>query len=369
MSGIMIEVIKTLVTIPIAIVILKLIFKKSIMFRFSMLTVSFVIFVVLMKTIEFFLGGFWQYVVTPLNVIVGVIMFVYINRVLRKPLEKAIHELQLLSNGNLKVDVVEVSSEDELGILNNSLKKLSDKLREVILDISNGAEVLLQASHKLNSTAEELSSGSAEQASSLEEISTTIEEIAGNVASNTDNAKETSVIAQESNNKIANVSDVSNKSYAAVNDISEKVMIINEIATQTNILALNAAVEAARAGEMGRGFAVVAAEVRKLAENSKKAADSIIITADSTHEQTQLANQLLNEMKPQIEKTSHLVHEIATASFEQNNGVEQVNGAIQQLNATTQQNAAAAAEELASNSEELTGQAESLKQAVSFFSW
>lgn len=368
MSGLMIEVIKTLVTIPIAIVILKLIFKKSIMFRFSMLTVSFVIFVVLMKSFEFYGASFLQYVVTPLNVIVGVIMFVYINKVLRKPLEKAINELENLSNGNLNLDVQEVSSQDELGILNNSLKKLSDKLREVILDISNGAEVLLQASHKLNTTAEELSSGSAEQASSLEEISTTMEEIAGNVASNTDNAKKTSVIAQDSNSNIANVSLVSNTSYKAVNDISEKVMIINEIATQTNILALNAAVEAARAGDMGKGFAVVAAEVRKLAENSKRAADSIIVMADSTREQTELANKLLNEMKPQIEKTSDLVDEIATASFEQNNGVEQVNGAIQQLNATTQQNAAAA-EELASNSEELTGQAESLKQAVSFFKW
>ena len=146
--------------------------------------------------------------------------------------------------------------------------------------------------------------------------------------------------------------------------------VIDEIAFQTNLLALNAAVEAARAGEAGKGFAVVAEEVRNLAMRSAEAAKN---TANMIEESVKNAQdgvdiatkvgQILDGIVQSIGKTTALVSEIAAASREQAQGIDQVNNAVAQMDKVTQQNAANA-EESASASEELSSQAESMNDIV-----
>jgi methyl-accepting chemotaxis protein len=193
-----------------------------------------------------------------------------------------------------------------------------------------------------------------------------MEQMAANIQQNTDNAQQTEKIALQASEDIREGNQAVNQTVESMKTIAEKITIIGEIARQTNLLALNAAVEAARAGEHGKGFAVVAAEVRKLAERSQIAANEIDGLSKTSVAIAEKSGKLLEQIVPNIQKTSRLVQEITASSIEQNTGADQVNSAVQQLSQVIQQNAAAS-EEMASSSEELSSQAEQLQEAISFF--
>jgi methyl-accepting chemotaxis protein len=231
--------------------------------------------------------------------------------------------------------------------------------------VSSSSEIAY-SSQQFSSASQQISKGASEQAASIEEVSTSIEEMVSGIQQNAANARHTELISVQSQNAMVKLTDHTHQIVESNRAIAEKITIINDIAFQTNILALNAAVEAARAGEHGRGFAVVAAEVRKLAERSKTAADEIVMLTQSTLALSEVSNTKIGELLPDMEKATNLVKEITAASFEQNNGAEQINMAIQQLNNVTQQNAAAS-EELAVSAEELAAKAEQLNEVMGFF--
>jgi methyl-accepting chemotaxis protein len=289
-----------------------------------------------------------------------------IARNITRPIVRTIASVEEVAKGNLNTHILFTERNDEIGQLANSLKTLTDKLKEILGGVFSSADNVAAASQQMSSTAQQMSQGSTEQATSTEEVSSSMEQMAANISQNTENARETERIAQNVLSGMEKVGNRAKESLSSVKSIESKISIITEISRQTNILALNAAVEAARAGEHGKGFAVVAAEVRKLAEHSKKAADEIISLASNSVQVTEKAGELMQQIMPDLIKTTHLIQEVTAASIEQNAGAEQINSAIQQLNSVTQQNASAS-EELSASSEELAKQADQLLEMISYF--
>jgi len=272
--------------------------------------------------------------------------------------------VQQVADGNLGVRI-ETAANDDSSML-HAVKGMVTKLAHIIGEVRNAAESLGSAANQVSATSQSLSQGSTEQAASVEETTASIEQMTASINQNTENAKVTDGMATKSAQEAVEGGSAVKETVDAMKQIADKIGIIDDIAYQTNLLALNAAIEAARAGEHGKGFAVVAAEVRKLAERSQVAAQEIGQVASSSVKLAEKAGHFLDEMVPNIKKTSDLVQEIAMASQEQASGVGQINNAMSQLSQTTQQNASAS-EELAATAEEMSGQATQLQQLMTFF--
>jgi methyl-accepting chemotaxis protein len=268
-----------------------------------------------------------------------------------------------MADGDLTVDVHPRSEKDALG---RSLAGMIRRVADVIGGVLAGTAGIASASEQVSSTSQSLSQGANEQAASVEETGASLEEMGGTIHQNAGHARQTETMAAKMVGDAGDGSEAVKQAVQAMKDIADKIVTVEDIAYQTNLLALNAAIEAARAGEHGMGFAVVANEVRKLAERSQSYAAEIGNFAKSSVNVAERAGSLINEIIPGILKISDLIREIAAASDEQQQGVEQINGAMAQLDRVTQQNASAS-EELSSMAEELTGQAQDLQKLVQFF--
>lgn len=211
-----------------------------------------------------------------------------------------------------------------------------------------------------------LSDGMSSQAASSEEISVSMEEMAAAISQNSENAQKTEKISINTTGGMTEMLKASGESLSAIRQIADKISVINEIASQTNLLALNAAVEAARAGEHGKGFAVVAGEVRKLAEQTKIAADEINELSASSVTLTETSEQRITELNPEIEKTTTLVKEINHSSNEQNGSASQINNAIASLSQITQETASSS-NQVSDIADQLAERADLLVKLISQF--
>jgi len=257
------------------------------------------------------------------------------------------------------------------------IRSITKPINRVIAGLSEGSEQVSSASAQVSAASQSLAEGASEQAAALEETSSSLEEMASMTKRNAESAQQANTLAGDARQSADKGTQTMSRMTEAIADIQKSagetakiIKVIDEIAFQTNLLALNAAVEAARAGEAGKGFAVVAEEVRNLAMRSAEAAKNTSSLIEESVKNSETGVSIAGEVAKMLEeigaasvKVNDLVAEIAAASNEQAQGIEQVNTAVSQMDKVTQQSAANA-EESASASEELNAQADQLNQIV-----
>ncbi|MEL7631794.1 methyl-accepting chemotaxis protein [Pectobacterium aroidearum] len=314
-----------------------------------------------------------------ISALAGLIIASLITRSVTQPLQEALGVAENVAKGDLTSEIY-TDRKDETGQLLSALNNMNSSLRQIVSQVRDGAETISSAASQIAAGNQDLSARTEEQASSLEETASSMEQLTStirNTADNTTQATDLAASASETVKKSGAMMETVTQEMRGIRDSSQRMAeiigVIDGIAFQTNILALNAAVEAARAGEQGRGFAVVASEVRALAQRSATAAKEIKELIDDSFKKVQDGMGLveetgvtMNSLVTNVQGVTGIISEIAQASREQSDGINQINLAVGQIDTTTQQNAALV-EESAAAALSLQDQANSLARTVSVF--
>jgi methyl-accepting chemotaxis protein len=304
---------------------------------------------------------------------------VVISRGIVQPIRRAVEIAETVAAGDLSSDI-DVRGHDETAQLLAALKRMNDRLVEVVDTVRLSSHSIATGSSQIATGNQDLSQRTEEQASNLQQTAASMEQITATVKANADTTRQAAELArvasqaaEQGGQAVGHVVGTMGGIADSSRRINEIIAVIDGIAFQTNILALNAAVEAARAGEQGRGFAVVAGEVRTLAQRSAAAAKDIKVLIQSSVEKVEAGSRQASDagaamqgIVAQVHRVTQLIGEISAATHEQTTGIGQVSDAVAQLEQVTQQNAALV-EESAAAAESLRAQSGQLVSAVAVF--
>lgn len=172
-------------------------------------------------------------------------------------------------------------SAGDLASASQQISDTANQVSEAVTQVSSGAEAQVQQISAVTRSLDTIRHGADGVAAGADEVQALAASIHGQAAAKRAELERTLTILVDVRSIVRQAAEEVRALNGTVGDINKFVVSVGRIADQTNLLSLNAAIEAARAGAAGRGFGVVADEIRKLADQSRSAADDVVELTDS----------------------------------------------------------------------------------------
>ena len=231
--------------------------------------------------------------------------------------------------------------------LNGTVGALSTTSAQMAATIDQHERTALNQSaavHETTTTMDELDASFHQTAEMVRTAAETAQQAAGAADSGLETVRQTLDGMRSLRVKVGAVAEQIANLSEQTGQIGTITRAVGDLANQTNMLALNAAVEAARAGEHGKGFGVVAAEIRKLADESKRSAERIGAlveeikrSTDTTVMATEASSKTVEADIRLAEETAHAFNGIVQASNTASEAAQQTLLAVPQQVAAVKQ--------------------------------